>query len=147
MGVAFLLPLLSGGFKFLTSKAGLITMAVVAAFFASIWAVHHFESVGHAQAMAEQKAATAKAQAQLDAAILVANTKAAADAQRIADKEQTNANILAKIGSLSARNDSRGCLDAGSVQRLRSLGQPKAVQQPGGGKATGRAGEAVRPAG
>lgn len=140
MPIAFLLPLLQGGAKFFTSKAGLITLGVVAAFFGAIYAVHHFEQVGHDKAMAEQKAATAIVQARLDASIAVANTQAAADAQRIADKGKTNADILATIGRLSAGNDSRGCLGADSVQRLRSLGQPKAAQQPSGGKTTGRAG-------
>jgi hypothetical protein len=133
MGIAFLLPLLSGGLKFFTSKAGLIVLAVVAAFFASIWAVHHFEGIGRAEEVAKEKAETAKVQARLDTAIAVADKQAAADAQRIEDKGKTNAEILATIGRAAPGNSGRGCLDAGGVLRHNQLRQPKAVKQPSGG--------------
>jgi hypothetical protein len=118
--------------KFATSKAGLITFGVIGAFIGAIYAVHHFEQVGHDKAMAEQKAATAIVQARLDASIAVANTQAAVDAQRITDKESTNASILATIGRLAPANAGRGCLDADGVRRHNALRLQKAVQQPGG---------------
>jgi uncharacterized protein HemX len=123
---AILPTILSGLTSFvqwlLTTKAGLITLAVivgVSAFGAyTFYIKHEAASEEEAKVAAQMQKETAAEHTRRDQALQAAQKQAATTLARLATTESRNQALQAKIRQLASTSPSRPCLDPNSYQNL-----------------------------
>ena len=93
---------------------------------------HDAAAGARAEVIAEQAQLTAAESERRQKVIADARAKADTAATQLAASRRRNAALEAKIGDLSHRNDTRPCLDADGVRRLREIGQPAGRGTAGG---------------
>ncbi len=110
-----------------------LAAAVLTALFLGFIAYERHEAAAGARAkvIAEQEKITTAESERRQKVINDARQKADLATTQLAAARRRNAALEAKIGDLSHRNDSRPCLDADGVQRLREVGQPAGRGTPG----------------
>lgn len=85
---------------------------------------HKAATEARAAVIAEQEKLTAAESERRQKVINDARNRAELAVGRLSMAQRRNAALQMEIARLSARNDSRACLDADSVRRLREIGQP-----------------------
>lgn len=85
---------------------------------------HKAAAGARAAVIAEQEKATAAESVRRQAVVAASQAKAEVASARSITLEKRNASLKSELARASARVDSRGCLDADIVRRVRELGQP-----------------------
>jgi len=120
----FILPFLTGAWRFLGTKAGQLALVAIIAFGSGVTlTTRHFWHKEAAQEAANKAALTAE-HARRAEVIANAQSEALAANQAINDLALQNDKLMKESADASARNNSRPCLPRDAGVRLNRLGRP-----------------------
>lgn len=120
----FILPFLTGAWRFLGTKAGQLALVAIIAFGSGVTiTTRHFWHKEAAQEAANKAALDAE-HVRRATVIQNAQSEALAANQAIADLAAQNDKLLKESADASARNNNRPCLSPDAGMRLNRIGRP-----------------------